>query len=642
MAMSGQSRRSYEFGPFSADPIKRLLWRNGEPVPLAPKALETLLALIESRERVLTKDELLKQVWGDTIVEEGGLTKNVSLLRKALGEKPDTHQYIVTVPARGYQFVADVREMSGTDDESRADGPIGAENGSGPGRSFSAPRWLAFAGLAALAVGTITYVLHVARAIGPGPPAITSLAVLPLENLSGDPAQEYFADGVTEALITHLAGIRALRVVSRTSVMRFKETRPSLSEIARALNVDAVIEGSVQRTSDRMKISLKLIHAATDTLLWAREYERELMDVLKLQGEVARAVADQIRIQVTAEEHARMASAGTINPVAYDEYSLGRYHHGKFIEEDLKRAIEHFERAIQIDPAYAAAYAGLSQAWWALGGYGGMGPKAVEAASRAATRKALQLDDRLAEAHVALGRDRQMYDRDWTGAEKSFSRALEIDPNNVDAHYFFGFLLHGLGRFSESISHFERAEQLDPLSSTVQSGFGRILYRARRFDEAIAHFNRAIALEPRNAAAYGRLGDVYEEMGKYAEALAAQEKAIALSGRPPGNSADIARTYARMGKRNEARQILEALRIRPAGLPVLPAAGAYAALGDRDEAFRVLFRNVEERNGPASYVKVDPPLDPLHSDPQWPLLLRRMNLPIDGDGDAVVSRSRPQ
>jgi TolB-like protein/DNA-binding winged helix-turn-helix (wHTH) protein/tetratricopeptide (TPR) repeat protein len=635
--MSEQSRRSYEFGPFSADPIKRLLLRNGEPVPLSPKALETLLALIESRDRVLTKDELLKQVWGDTIVEEGGLTKNISLLRKALGEKPDTHQYIVTVPARGYQFVADVREMSGNDDESRADLPMDAASDSRETRSFLASRWLVPVGLAALALGTITYVLHADRAIEPGPPAIRSLAVLPLENLSGDITQEYFADGVTEALITNLAGIRALRVVSRTSVMRFKETRPSLSEIARALNVDAVIEGSVQRTSDRMKISLKLIHAGTDTHLWAREYERELMDVLKLQGEVARAVADEIRIQVTPEERARMASTATVHPAAHQEYLLGRYHLWKTNEDDLKRAIDHFEGAIHLDPVYAAAYAGLSQAWWARGIYGAMTPKDVKASSRAAARKALELNDRLAEAHVAIGRDRQMYDWDWTGAEKSFGHALEIDPNNVDAHYFFGFLLMGLGRFFESISLFERAEQLDPLSSTVQSGFGRILYRARRFDEAISHFNRAIALEPRNHAAYRRLGDVYEAMGRYAEALAAQEKANALAGRAPGPNADMARTYARMGKRREARQILETLRNRPAGLPVVPAAGAYAALDDRDEAFRVLFRNVEERNGPAPYVNVDPTLDSLHSDPRWSVLLRRMNLPIVGDGNAVVS-----
>jgi TolB-like protein/DNA-binding winged helix-turn-helix (wHTH) protein/Tfp pilus assembly protein PilF len=632
--MSEQSRRSYQFGPFSADPGKRLLLRHGEPVPLAPKVLETLLALIESRERVLTKDELLNQVWGDTIVEEGGLTKNISLLRKALGEKPDTHQYIVTVPARGYQFVADVQETSGTDEEPRADVPADPESDSEPSRSFSAPRWLVLAALAALALG-VTYVLQAGRS-EPGELAIRSLAVLPLENLSGDPAQEYFADGMTEALITNLAGIRALTVVPRTSVMRFKKTRPSLSEIARALHVDAVIEGSVQRTSERMKISLKLIHAATDKHLWAREYERELMDVLKWQGEVARAVAGEIRVQVTAEEHARMASAGTIYPAAHEEYLLGRYHYWKFIEEDLKRAIDHFERATEIDPGYAAAYAGLSQAWWARGQYGEMSLKDVEAPARAATRKALALDDRLAEAHVAMGRDRQMFDWDWTGAEKGFGRALDIDPNNVEAHYFYGFLLMGLGRFSESISHFERAEQLDPLSSTVQAGFGRILYRARRFDEAISHLNRAIALEPRNGSAYSRLADVYEEMGKYAEALATQEKANALAVRRAGDTYRIARIYARMGQRDEAQQILEALRNRPAGLA--QAASVYAALGEGDQAFRLLFRHAEERSSQAGYINVDPSFNSLHSDPRWPVLLRRMNLPVNGNEHSGVSR----
>jgi len=634
-AMSEHSRPTYEFGPFSVDASKRLLLRNGEAVPLAPKVLETLLALIENRERVLTKDELLKQVWGDVVVEEGGLTRNVSILRKTLGEKPDDHRYIVTVPARGYRFVADVRERWGNGEASGAGVPAvstAPDTDSGPHGSLWVRRWLVLVGLAALAVAAIAYVLRPVAATDPVRPAITSLAVLPLENLSGDPTQDYFADGVTEALIANLARIRALRVVSRTSVMRFKGARTSLSEIARALNVDAVIEGSVQRTSDRVRISIQLIHAPTDMHLWAREYERELTDVLKLQGEVARAVAEEIRIQVTAEERARMALAGTVNPAAHQEYLLGQYYLWKLTEEDLMRAIDHFERATRLDLGYAPAHAGLSHAWWWRGVWGAKTLKEVEAPSRAAARKALELDPRLAEAHVSMGRIKFGHDWDWTGAEKDFGRALEIDPNNLDAHFFHGMLFMALGRFSESIAHIARAEQLDPLSSTVQSGFGRILYRARRFDEAISHLNRALELEPGSGGVHERLGDVYDQMGRYADALAAYQKGGSGS---PGYRARVARIYARMGRHGEAKQMLEDLKAK-LGSP-LPgvAAGAYAALGDKDEAFKLLFAMAEQGGDTLNYVKVEPPLDGLHSDPRWQVLLHRMNLPMDGGAGAV-------
>ena len=638
--MSEQLRVSYEFEPFFLDAVKRRLLRNGEPVPLAPKVLETLLVLIDNRERVLTKDELLKQVWGDTIVEEGGLTRNISILRKTLGEKPDDHQFVVTLPARGYQFVAEVREVRGNREEPEA-APVPAlpESGFRLRGRISARRWLVFGGLAALVLlGSITYALRPVRATKP---EIRSLAVLPLDNLSGDPMQEYFADGMTEALIGNLARISALRVVSRTSVMRFKGARTSLSEIARVLNVDAVIEGSVQRTGDRVKISIQFIHAPTDTHLWAREYERELMDILKLQSEVARSVAEEIRIQVTAEERARMASAGTVNPAAYQEYLLGQYHLWKLNDEHLARAVDHFERATHLDPGYAAAHAGLSHAWWWRGAWGAKSFKEVEVPSRTAARKALELDPRLAEAHVSMGRIKYL-DWDWTGTEKDFGRALEIDPNNLDAHFFCAMLFMALGRFPESITHMQRAEQLDPLLSTVQSGFGRVLYRARRFEDAISHMNRAIELEPQSPGAYSRLADVYEQMGRYTEALALHEKVRAIGNHPPGRSPRVARIYARMGKRKEARQILATLRRTGgdqflAGLynASLDLAGLYAALGDKDEAFRLLFKYTEVRDGLGVYVKVDPPLDVLHSDPRWQVLLRRMKLPIDAGHTGV-------
>jgi TolB-like protein/DNA-binding winged helix-turn-helix (wHTH) protein/Tfp pilus assembly protein PilF len=634
----GESRPTYQFGPFRLEVDRRRLLRDDAPVALASKAIETLLALIEHRDRVLTKDELLQRIWGDTIVEEGGLARNISVLRKALGETPDDHHYILTVPGRGYRFVADVAVVGEPAEETPAveasavaasnDLTFAAANTMADPRRRRWPwRWVALGGLAALAAGALVYGLRPLHAVDTGRPRITALAVLPLDNLSGDPTQEYFADGMTDALIGNLARIRALRVVSRTSVMRFKGVTRSLPEIARTLKVDAIVEGSVQRSGDRVRITIQLLDAPTDTHLWTREYERELTDVLKLQGEVARAVAEEIQVQITAEERARLASAGAVNPAAYQEYLLGQHHLWRLNEEDLSRAIDHFERAIRLDPGYAAAHAGLSHAWWWRGIHGSKTARQVESPSRAAAQRALALDPQLAEAHVSTGRIKFNYEWDWTGAEKEFGRALELDPNSLDAHFFHGMLFMALGRFPESIAHIERAEQLDPLSATVQSGFGRILYRARRFDEAIVHLKQAIDLDPQNAPYY-RLADVMEEKGQYAEAMALNEKADKLRGRLSEVGPNTARIYARMGRRDEAKEILA--RQQTSTPALFSSATAHAALGNKDEAFQLLFKLSDERDS-LNYVKTDPRLDSLHSDPRWQVLLRRMNLPTDPD-----------
>jgi TolB-like protein/DNA-binding winged helix-turn-helix (wHTH) protein/Flp pilus assembly protein TadD len=619
--MQAGAKHVYQFGAFRLDAGDRLLYRNDELVALTPKAFDTLLLLVANSGHVLPKDEMMKRLWPDTFVEEGTLAQYISLLRKALGESA----WIENHPRRGYRFTAPVAEVQESPAELRIEEhtrrrPVTEEEVVAEPGLFvrSARRWWVLGGLAALGLlATVAYALLPLRSTKP---KITSLAVLPLDNLSGDPTQEYFADGMTEALIGNLARVRALRVVSRTSVMRFKRARTALPEIARALKVDAVIEGSVQRTGDRVRISAQLIHAPTDTHLWAREYERDLTDILKLQSEVARAVAEEIRIQVTADERARMAAAGTVNPAAHQEYLLGQYHLWKRTEEHLARAVDHFERAAQFDPGYAPAHAGLSHAWWWRGVVGERF-KDIELPSGSAARNAVGLDPRLPEAHVSMGRIKYS-DWDWPGAEMDFGRALEIDPNNLDAHFFHGMLFMAWGRFADAIAHMQKAEQLDPLSGTVQSGFGRVLYRARRFEEAVSHLNRAIALEPESAGAYGRLADVYEEMGRYTEALAMHKKADALLNRPPGRDVRVARIYARMGKRKEARQILD--RLPKTGRYYEGLAGVYAALGNKDEAFRLLFKKVRPS---LNYVKTDPPLENLHSDPRWPVLLRHMNLP---------------
>ncbi len=499
-----------------------------------------------------------------------------------------------------------------------------------PRRPLTSRRLLAVSALVLLLVAALSYLLLFRAAPTAVFPEIKSLAVLPLENLSGDATQEYFADGMTEAIINSLTQIRALnKVISRTSMMRYKGSPKSLPEIAEELKVDAVIEGSVQRSGGRVRVTAKLIPAATDSPLWTREYYRDESDVLKLQSDIARAVADEIRIQVTPEERARLAAARNITPQAHDAYLLGRYHL-RTNEEDLRQAIGHFERAIQLAPDYAAAYAGLADAWASRGVFGSKTRKEGMSLARDAALRAVSLDPQLPEAHIALG-SVKTHDWAWAAAEQELTRALELDPNSAKAHQEYADLLMALERHDEAIREIERAEQLDPLSSNIQSRYGRVLYRARKYEEAEPHLQRAIDLDPNpgNSMPYWIFGELYLEMGRYDEAMDSFKKSQRHGGSALATSTGVARVYARMGKQKEARRMLAELKAQtsPASFADAPIARVYAALGDKDEAIKELFRLVEERNSLATYIKADPPFDSLHSHQRWKELLSRMSFP---------------
>ncbi len=456
-----------------------------------------------------------------------------------------------------------------------------------------------------------------------GPPRIASLAVLPLQNLSRDPDQQFFADGMTESLISSLAQVRALKVISRTSVMRYKGSPKSLPQIAHELGVDAVLEGSVQRVGQRVKITAQLIHAATDSHLWAKDYERDLTDVLDLQDEVARAVAGEIRIQVTAEESRRLNQSRRVVPAAYEAYLQGRYHRWKLDENNLKQAIAYYERAIQADPNYAAAYAGLSAAWRERGIWGAKSFREVEQPSRAAALKALELDDTLADAHAQQAALKEIYDWDWTTSESEYRKALALDPAELEALSGYATLLMTLGRFPEAIAAVGQALALDPLSSTVESSFGRICFRARKYDDAIAHLKRAIELDESNYGAYSRLGDVYEVLGRFSEAEAMLKEAASRRGRK--NSLVLARVFGRTGRREEARRLIaEAEKTGGGDSYALPL--AYAAIGDNGRALNYLEREFDQRNL-VIFIKFDPLFDGLRAEPRFQALMERLKIP---------------
>jgi TolB-like protein/Tfp pilus assembly protein PilF len=467
------------------------------------------------------------------------------------------------------------------------------------------------------------------RVLGrPLAPAIRSLAVLPLENLSGDEAQEYFADGMTDELITDLASIASLRVISRTSTAHYKGTRKTIPEIARELNVDAVVEGSVGRSPNKVRIRAQLIRAAPEEHLWAQSYERDLPDVLALQRDVASAIANEIKIHLTPQERQHLASARPINPDAYNAFLLGDYHSNKRNRAAMEKGIQYFQEAIRIDPSYARAYAGLASAYIERDIWGGLGVGKSADQVRAATLKALELDGELAEAHALLGQIHFQYDWDWQGTEAEYKRAIQLNPNLAGSYVRYAYFLQAMRRHTEALAAAHRAVELDPLSAANLSDEGRILYRARQYESAIARYQRALELDPRYVPALSRMADAYEEWGKYDQALAAVQKFQQAAADPRDIRLPLGRLYARTGRRPEALEITRTIEADPnTSGSAFALAVIYSALGDRDRAIAALEKGVQTRSL-LPFVFTDPQLDSLRSDPRFQQLLRGAGLPF--------------
>jgi serine/threonine-protein kinase len=459
-----------------------------------------------------------------------------------------------------------------------------------------------------------------------GPGRIESIAVLPLENLSGNPEQDYFAEGMTDELITDLAQIKALSVISRTSVMLYKGTHKPLPEIARELKVDAVVEGTVLRAGEQVRITAQLIYAPTDRHLWARSYQRKLRDVLKLQSELAGAIANEIQIAVTAQERERLTSAPPVVPAAYEAYLKGRYHWNKDNEHDWLKARQYFEQAAQIDPNYAPAYAGLADYYWLTDELppGVKMPKAKQYAL-----KALEIDPRLAEAHIALGSVRFYADWNWSEAEKSFRRALELDPGNAEAHRRYSAYLSAMGRAEEALAESRRAQELDPLSISTQVTVGWVFYYARRYDQAVEQCRRVLDFEPNSVGAHDCLGLSFLGKRTYDKAIAECQRAAMLSGNDLTRAVGLARAQALAGNKTVARNALSELRER-AKRTYVPAslfAQIHIALGEREEGLAWLESAYADHDAYLARLKVDPAFDSIRSEPGFQALMRRLGLP---------------
>jgi TolB-like protein/DNA-binding winged helix-turn-helix (wHTH) protein/tetratricopeptide (TPR) repeat protein len=635
-----QTRVRLRFGVFEIDIRAGELRKHGLRIRLQEQPFQVLAILLEHPGEVVTREELQKKLWpADTFVDfDHGLNKAISKIREALADSAESPRFIETVARRGYRFLAEVKSADGVAVRSpvldaqlpsRAeivDPAYLADRPATPLRLSKSFKWKISASVLLLLVASLSSWKLYSRYHPPL--VIHSLAVLPLESLSSDASQDYFADGMTDELISDLGQISALRVISRTSVMGYKHARKPLPQIARALNVDAVVEGTVLRFGEQVRITAQLIEAPTDKHLWSQSYQGELRDTLALQSQVARAIADQIRINLSPREQTALNNVKMVNPQAYQSFLKGRFFWNKRTADGLKVALAYFNQAIEEDPKYAQAQSGLADTYSLLGDwqYAVMTPKEALPKAKAAAIRALELDGTLGEAHNSLAFCLDGFDWDFESAGKEFQRAIELNPGYATAHHWYAWHLSLLGKYDEAVAEMRKAQDLDPLSLIINADFAELLVLAHSYDESIRQSRKTIEMEPNFALAHNQLAQAYLQKHMNDEAAAELQKAAQLSGGSPTVLANLARAYAASGKKSEATKILNDLRKQStAAYSHAPEiAVIYAALGDSDQAMNWLEKGYEGRFNPG--VLLRPGFDPLRSDPRFQDLVRRVGL----------------
>jgi TolB-like protein/DNA-binding winged helix-turn-helix (wHTH) protein/Tfp pilus assembly protein PilF len=654
MATPVSTAKIFRFGVFEVDLKACELRKHGLRLKLSEQPFQVLAFLLENPGETVTREELRTRLWqGDTFVDfDHGLNNAVMRLREVLGDSSENPRFVETVPRRGYRFIAPVEEAffptqpAGGSDRTPAPAPSQTP---GPALAAAAPespavrvvlpqrpgpRLAISAAVVFIAVVTITaawYRFRPAANHSPGPPRNKSLIVLPLENLSGDKDQDYFADGMTDDLIANLAKIRSLRVISRSTAMAYKGTRKPLSEIAKELNVDAVVEGTVLRVGNRIRITAELVQVATDQHLWADTYESQMEDVLALQNRVSSAIVNEIRINLTPEEEERLARTPAVAPDAYENYLKGRYYWNKRSDENLSKAIGYFEQATHQDPQYALAYAGLSDCYAIISAeiFGTMAAADAAPKAKAAALRALQIDPTMAEAETSLATVKFNYDWDWAGAAAGFQQAIQHNPSYATAYQRYSLYLTAMGRSQDSFEQINKARDLDPLSISINFSLGWRLYMARQYDRAIQQLRNTSEMDPSYELPHLVLGMSYSQKGNFELALPELRKAVELSHRTPLMVSALANAYGRAGNKPEAEKLLAQLAAQSNQQYVSPYyfAIGYVGLGQPETALDWLEKAFNDRSNGLVFLKVEPALDSLRDKPRFLALQHKLNFP---------------
>src|SRR5712672_3482552 len=631
---------SYRFGQFVLDPRRRTLSRADSPVFLTPKAFDVLTFLVQNPNRLVTKEELLQAVWGDTFVEEGNLTQYISHLRKALGDHPEDTRLIVTIARKGYQFTPDVTVPEAADTPKQAAVQVSTAEGSlaATQPAVRSPldravpkeekRWRKAAVVSAFAVLLVVVCFASWRHFGGMTPPRSQkimLAVLPFENLTGDPNKEYLADGLTEETISHLGRLnpKQLGVIARTSVMGYKHKDERLDQIGRDLSVQYVLENSLRESGTHLRLTAQLIQVKDQTHLWSQDYDYLAKDILNVQDEVAKAVAHEIRVRLSSQQQAELARPRPVNPDAFDAYLQGYYFFERNTDKDTDMSAKYFERATQLDPSYALAWVGLSRARKWQAAIGLIPKEEGYRVAREAVERALALNPNLAAAHTQMGRIKQQVDFDWAGADASFQRAVEAEPGSPESVRSAASSAALLGRFDEALQLARRAVDLDPLNADSGASLAEIEYLMGQLDKAAADFKKALELNPDVVAAHMVLSQIYVMQGRPQNALPEIERVHY----DPVRAFLYAIAYHALGREKESDTALKELIAKYETIYPYQIAEIYAFRNQTDEAFEWLDRAYAKRDDGLIATKVEPLLKRLHSDPRFAALLKKLNLP---------------
>ena len=575
----------YEFGRFRIDMQRYLLLRDDEPVPLSPKAFKTLLVLVENRDRVVLKEELLNAIWPDSYVEESNLAQNVFVLRKALGEEKSDHRYIVTLPGTGYRFVAQVRELGGKG-------------------------------------------LPQDSTLNENSLAISSIAVLPFRPLVEEGSDKFLGLGLTDALVTKLSSLKQIKVRPTIFVLRYRDATSDLISIGRELNVDAFLDGVFQRDGDQIRVSVQLVRVRDGTTLWAAKFDESFTNLFSIQDSISEQVVRALALELSIEERRQLAKSYTDSTDAFQLYIRGRYFWNQRTLEGLRKSIDYAQQAIAMDPTYAPAYVGLADAYNLLAGHGGLAPRETFPKAKAAAMRAIEVDSGLAEAYASLGFVNYRFEWDWREAEKNFRQAIELKPNYATGHHWFGECLAAMGRFEESLAALRRAQECDPLSLPINTDLAQTLYFARRYAECEAVLHETLEFDRHFARAYIVLGTALEQLGKYDEAVAALTRALELTGESHLALSGLGHVYAISGRKKAARETIRSLEqvSHQHYVSAYNIAIIHTGLGEKEEALARLREAVDKRDVWLVWLASNPRLDPLREDSRFSELLSSVGL----------------